>query len=665
MLRDSLPVSTLPKTAVTPFPATETTSPCTSPQDHELLERWNSTQRTFPRDRCIHELVSEQARVSPGALGIASPERKLRYDELERLSNRLAHFLRQRGVGPEVCVGLLAGRSPEMIVGALGILKAGGAYVPLDPLYPQERIAFLLRDAGVDMVLVQPEAAGVLPGNLQDVGVESVMIGLGAGAFAGFSAELPSSGVTAATLAYVIYTSGSTGQPKGVEITHASLLNLVFWHCETFGVTPADRATLLSSPGFDASVWETWPYLAVGASLHLPGDSARLSPEALRDWLQEQAITISFAPTALAEPLVRLPWKRDAALRFLLTGADVLHQGPPAGLPFEFVNDYGPTECTVVAISGPVSPHGAEEGAPSIGRPIANTEAWILDQNLQPVPIGQVGELFISGAGLARGYRNRPELTAERFLTRSLGGDQSGNGGGRRVYRTGDIARFLPDGQIAFVGRADSQIKIRGYRIEPDEVVRALNRHPGVDASAVFADETRDASKAESENTAAEKRLVAYFVPAPGAAPQERELVEHLRVILPEYMIPTAFVSIAALPLTAHGKIDRQALLAAQPVRTRIPEDEYMAPRTAVEERLAAILSSLMSLERVSIHENFFLLGGHSLLGTQVIARIRDSFGVELPLRSLFDAPTVADLSAEIERLIVAKLESGEAGGSK
>ena len=670
-IRGSSLLNALPKPAVAPFRKTESASFGAPLQDAGLLERWNSMQRPVPLDRCIHELVAEQARASPGAPAVVCAERTFRYDELERLSNRLAHLLRQRGVGPEVCVGLLAERSPEMIVGALAILKAGGAYVPLDPSYPAERIAFLLRDADVGIVLVQPGAENSLPGGLRTPEIESVMIDLGADALVEFSAEAPVSGVTPKNLAYVIYTSGSTGQPKGVEITHANVLNLIFWHWEAFGVSPEDRATLLSSPGFDASVWETWPYLAAGASLYLPEDSARLSPEALRDWIQEKAITISFAPTALAEPLVRLSWKSDAALRFLLTGGDVLHQRPPAGLPFEFVNNYGPTECTVVATSGRVSPQGSEEGLPSIGRPIANTEAWILDESLQLVPIRQPGELFISGAGLARGYRNRPDLTAERFLTHTPGDVLGGSEKVRRMYRTGDLARFLPDGQIAFLGRADSQIKIRGHRIEPDEVSLALNRHPGVAGSAVVASEgaegegapTGDAAEGSS---AREKRLVAYFVCSPGASPpKERDLMEYLRAILPEYMIPSSFVSLEALPLTPHGKIDRRALAAMQPTRARSADPEYIAPRTPIEERLAAILASLMGLERVSVHENFFLLGGHSLLGTQVIARIRDSFGVELPLRSLFDAPTVADLSAEIERLILAKLETSSADGSR
>jgi surfactin family lipopeptide synthetase A len=303
----------------------------------------------------------------------------------------------------------------------------------------------------------------------------------------------------------------------------------------------------------------------------------------------------------------------------------------------------------VVATSGEVSPGSEAEELPSIGRPIFNTEAWILDEQMQLTPIGEPGELFISGAGLARGYRNRPDLTAERFLPHPFHKNQ-------RIYRTGDLARYLPDGQIAFLGRADDQIKIRGFRIEPGEIVLALNRHAGVRESVVIA----------REEVRGERRLVAYFVAASGAAPSENELAEHLRGLLPEYMVPTAFVALPALPMTSHGKIDREALPSPDALRAeREREDEYIAPRTPVEERLSEILASLMGLERVSVHENFFLLGGHSLLGTQVIARVRDSFGIEMPLRSLFDAPTVADLSSEIERLIVEKLESGQAGSSK
>jgi amino acid adenylation domain-containing protein len=572
--------------------------------------------------------------------------RELRYHDLELRSNRLANLLRQRGAGPEICVGLCANRSPELIVAALAILKCGGAYVPLDPSYPAARIAHILRDAGVQIVVVQPETARLLP----EGAWETVVVDPRAGDLAAYSSAAPSSEVTPANLAYVIYTSGSTGQPKGVEITHASLLNLIFWHQQTFHVTAEDRATLLTSPGFDAAVWETWPYLAAGASLHLPEESARLSAEMLRDWLVDNAITISFAPTVIAERLLRLPWPPQTALRTLLTGADTLNGRPPASLPFKFFNNYGPTECTVVATSGDVAaedgPTNGNNQRPSIGRPIANTEAWILDADLRPVPVGSPGELCISGVGLARGYRNRADLTAERFV--------SNPSDGTRIYRTGDRARFLADGQIAFMGRMDDQIKIRGFRIEPAEIVMALNRHPAVAESAVMV----------REETTGEQRLVAWMVPSGGAPATESMLADYLRESLPEYMIPTAFISLAALPLTSHGKLDQDALRAADSM-SHEGEREYIAPRTPVEERLAAILGLLMGLERVSIHENFFLLGGHSLLGTQVIARVRDSFGIELPLRSLFEAPTVADLSSEIERLILRKLEATRGDGSQ
>ena len=501
------------------------------------------------------------------------------------------------------------------------------------------RAGYILQDARVRVVVAQPETARMLPAG----DWETVVVDPRAGDLATYSSAGPSVSVTADNLAYVIYTSGSTGRPKGVEISHASLLNLVCWHQQAFQVTAEDRATLLTSPGFDAAVWETWPYLAAGASLHLPEESARVSPEILRDWLVDNGITISFAPTVIAERLLRLSWPERTALRRLLTGADTLSSRPPSNLPFRFFNNYGPTECTVAATSGEVTP-GNDPGngngePPSIGRPIGNTEAWILDSDLRPVEDGIPGELCISGAGLARGYRNRPDLTAERFVPNP-------SDGGRRIYRTGDRARRLPDGQIAFMGRLDSQIKIRGFRIEPAEIVMALNRYPGVTESAVIA----------REEIPGEKRLVAYIVPAPSAAVTESALTVYLRETLPEYMIPTAFVSLDALPLTSHGKLDREAL---PTLVSAISQEgrEYIAPRTPVEERLAAILGSLMGLERVSIHENFFLLGGHSLLGTQVIARARDAFGIELPLRSLFDAPTVADLSSEIERLILKKLE--------
>jgi amino acid adenylation domain-containing protein len=450
-------------------------------------------------------------------------------------------------------------------------------------------------------------------------------------------------GVTPENLAYVIYTSGSTGQPKGVQITHDSLLNLVFWHQRTFGISAADRASQVASPGFDAAVWELWPYLTAGASVHLADDGVRSDPEPLRDWLVSHGINIAFVPTPMAELMITLPWPCETALRVLLTGADTLHTYPPSTLPFALVNNYGPTECAVVATSGPIPSDVREDLLPSIGRPISNVQIYILDEKLHQVPVGVPGEIHIAGAGLGRGYLNAPELTAQKFIPNPF--DPKPNG---RLYKTGDLGCYLPDGQIAFRGRIDEQIKIRGYRIEPNEIVSLLAKHPTVQASAVLA----------RENASGDMQLVAYIVPRAGSSPTDKLLREFLNSQLPEYMVPAAFVRIDSLPVNANGKIDHSVLPAPNDSNCLRGDIAYIAPRTAVEQRIAEIVAPLLGLDRVSVEDNFFMLGGHSLLGTQVIARTRDTFDVQLSLRSLFEAPTIEGVAAEVERLLHLRLEA-------
>jgi acyl-CoA synthetase (AMP-forming)/AMP-acid ligase II/acyl carrier protein len=376
--------------------------------------------------------------------------------------------------------------------------------------------------------------------------------------------------------------------------------------------------------------------------VHIPDEDARIDPEQLRDWLVAQGISISFLPTPLAERVMGLEWPPQTALRVLLTGGDVLHRYPSAGLPFRVVNNYGPTENTVVATSGEVTASARPGRLPSIGRPIANVQVHILDESLRPVPVGMVGEVYIGGAGLARGYLNRPELTAERFVTTSCG-----DCGTERLYKTGDLARYLPDGSIDFRGRIDQQIKIRGFRVELGEIEAVLGEHPAVQTSVVVA----------HENGVDSKRLVAYLVPAPGFNPTAPDLRAFLGTKLPDYMVPTTFVRLEALPLTAHGKVDRAAL--PDPDISDLGLDAtFVAPRTPVEEGLTEIVATLLGLEQVGIADHFFMLGGHSLLATQVIARVQDAFGVDLILRTVFEAPTVAELAREIERLILDKVET-------
>jgi amino acid adenylation domain-containing protein len=588
-----------------------------------------------PGTPCVAELVAQQAVANPGGIAVSAGHEALSYAELDRLANRLANYLRSLGVSRDAAVGLYLERAPAMVVTALAILKAGGAYIPLDPNQPLERLAFMLRDSEARVVVSTTALAERLPaGSWQVVALDG-----DAEKIAAQPESQPAVTVKPEDLAYIIYTSGSTGQPKGVELVHSGLSNLVAWHQRAFRVSSTDRASALASLGFDASVWELWPYLASGASVDIPEERVRSDAKALRDWMVLQGITVSFAATAMAESLMQLEWPKTAALRFLLTGADTLKKYPSSSLPFVLVNNYGPTEGTVVSTSGVVAADSSANQAPSIGRPIDGVEIHILDDRQQPVADGTTGELYIGGAGLARGYRNRPDLTAERFIQNPFSAEPNA-----RLYRTGDLARRLPDGQIAFLGRIDEQVKIRGYRVEPSEIATVLGQHSAVRSSVVIA----------REDARGEKELVAYLVLAPGAELNAGELREHLRKRLPDYMVPGEFVSIESVPVNANGKLDRAALPSSSGNRH---SEAYVGPRTAVEEELVKILAPLLKLERVGVNDNFFLLGGHSLLGTQLIARISETFGVDLTLLKLFDHPTVAEMSVEIEDLILARVQ--------
>ncbi|MGA7928369.1 MAG: non-ribosomal peptide synthetase [Candidatus Sulfotelmatobacter sp.] len=580
--------------------------------------------------RYVPQLVV--VRAGPQEPALVADNEVITYAELDRRSNRLAHCLRGLGVERDTLVGICLERSVSWVISSLAIMKAGGAYLPLEPGYPTERLAFMLNDAHTPLLLTQQRLGERLRGNWQTLDVDDLLA-------SDYPVTWTDRGdITGDDLAYVIYTSGSTGRPKGVQITHDSLLNLVLWHQQAFGVKAGDRATQLASPGFDAAAWEVWPYLAAGASVHMVADVVRNQPTSLRDWLVAHGITITFVPTPLAERMITLPWPRHTALRFLLTGADTLHGYPPSGLPFTLVNNYGPTECTVVASSGAVPSNECPSELPSIGSPIANTEIHILDEQMRRVPVGTTGELYIGGAGVARGYINHVELTAERFISNPFSSNSKD-----RLYRSGDLGRYLPNGQIAFVGRIDDQIKIRGYRIEPSEIIAALNRHSEIAASHVVA----------SEDPLQNKQLVAYLVPRYGSQLSYRALRDFLGKLLPDYMIPSIFVLLESLPVTANGKVDRERL--PRPDAANLLEEAATLPQTGLEPQVAAILASLLKLKHVDINDNFFLLGGHSLLGIQVIARIYETFGIELPLYRLFEAPTVAELSSEIDRLLLAK----------
>jgi acyl-coenzyme A synthetase/AMP-(fatty) acid ligase/acyl carrier protein len=411
---------------------------------------------------------------------------------------------------------------------------------------------------------------------------------------------------------------------------------LVLWHQRAFEIIPKDRAPFMAAVGFDAAVWEIWPYLTAGASLHLLSEKSIYTvPQSLQNWFLEQRITIGFVPSPLAEQMLRLDWPREAPIRIMLTGADTLHEYPSPKLPFQLVNNYGPTECTVVATSGIVESVRHIGRLPSIGKPIDNMQVYILDANLAPVPVDRLGEIYIGGAGVARGYRNDPQLTTQKFIRNPFGSNPED-----RLYRTGDFGYFLEDGRIAFAGRADDQVKIRARRVQTDEIVAVLSRHPAVQASAVV----------PREDATGNRFLAAYVIAKPESELTSRDLREFLRTFLPEFMVPTMFVQIDELPLTSHGKIDRQAL-PAPTCENALRDEIFTPPRTELETQVEAIITGLLGTNDLGVNDNFFMLGGNSFLGVQLIARVRETFGVEVPLRTLFEAPTIAGLSAHIAQL--------------
>lgn len=587
-------------------------------EEHQLLRELNETGRTYQPARCVLELFAEIAARTPEAVAVADEKQQWTYAELDQRSNALAHRLRALGIGPESRVAVLLERSCEFVLAMLAAMKAGAAYVPLDPQHPAERILFILRDVGAAAVVSVDHLAKDIAGTDAQI---ILLDGQNAGAEPATPLPLE---ITNDNLAYVIYTSGSTGTPKGVAVTHSGLMNLVRWHHETYGVRAADRASQVAGQSFDASTWEVWPYVTAGASLHVAPAAVVKTPELLVSWLVQNKISISFLPTPLAEAVLAESWPETCALRCLLTGGDRLHAVTPKNFPFVLANHYGPTEYSVVATSSTVN----TESTPPIGRPIANTELYVLDRTLKPVPIGVEGELYLSGAGLARGYWQQPSLTAERFLPNPFSRNK-----GARLYRTGDLVRYLPNGELEFRGRIDGQVKVRGYRIELGEIETVLRRHPRV----------REAVVQLNECSRAEAGLVGYVVFSEvngnGAV---TDLTGYLRERLPEYMVPSEFVVLPELPTNSSGKIDRNAL--PDPVALTASRPAFVAPRNENEAVVAKIWAEVLGVNRVGVEDNFFTLGGHSLLATRILSRVNNALQVEIPLDSLFRGGTVAHL---------------------
>ncbi len=581
------------------------------------------------------ERIGTFAQLLPNHVALVDGDATWTYSQLNRRTNQLANLLVQRGVGTDVAVGLLLDRSADFVLAALAVLKAGGAYVPMDAATPADRVAFTLRDAGaVVLITHRNKSANVPAGEWQVIDLDASKTEIAATSDAAIDADYADT-----NLAYVVYTSGSTGRPKGVEITHANVLNLIHWHNTSFGVTSSDHATQIGGLGFDVTAWELWPHLTAGATLHIAPESARRAPTELRDWMVQHKITVSFTPTVLAEQLLQLSWPAETSLRYLLTGGDVLSRRPAVGLPFELVNNYGPAECTVVSTFGTVRTETDDAARlPSIGRAIPNATILLLDESLRAVAAGEVGELCIAGKLVGRGYRNNAELTAERFANYTAPGGET-----MRIYRTGDQARFLANGEIAFVGRIDEQVKIRGYRIELGEINAWLSQHPAVAACAASVRKREDVPE-----------LVAYLVLKNNAAPSATELSEFIAAHVPSYMVPARYVRIASLPVTTNGKLDHAALPVPSEqnsLETKIAATAPAAVAGDVESRINTMVAGLLGLPAVKRDDNFFLLGGHSMLGVQLVAKLRDAFGVKLPLRKLFSAPTVAALSAEVGKM--------------
>ncbi|AUB35489.1 Non-ribosomal peptide synthetase component F [Nostoc flagelliforme CCNUN1] len=611
----------------------------TASEQQQLLFEWNDTHTEYPQHQCIHQLFEAQVERTPDAVAVVFEDQQLTYRELNNRANQLAHYLRTLGVYEEVLVGLCLERSLEQLVSILAILKAGGAYLPLDPTYPQQRLSYLLADAQVQIVLTQQSLLVILPNNLEQV----ICWDTDAQQIAQQAVTTLNNLTAPENVAVVFYTSGSTGIPKGVVMTHQGLVNYGLAALSTLELNDSDRFLQLASSSFDVFLEEILPTLLAGAVVVLPHEPNAIAATQLHQLISQQQVTVMELTTAhwheWVSQLVSFATSPPSSLRLVLVGGETilpehLHSWQQFHLPL--IHVYGLTETTITStmyqlppdISIPPSGYKL-----SIGRPLPNTTVYLLDEQLQPVPVGVPGEVYIGGTGLSRGYLHRPQLTAERFIPNPWGSLP-----GERLYKTGDVGRYLADGNIEFLGRRDQQVKLRGFRIELAEVEAVLSQHPSVQQTVVFV----------QEDIPDNKRLVAYVVTVNDSQLSTVQLRQYLKEKLPEYMIPGAFVFLDTLPLTPNGKVDRRSL----PAPESRPELEvsFVAPRTPIEQMLADIWADVLGVEQVGIDDNFFTLGGHSLLATQLISRVRNIFQVELPLRSLFEATTIASLSQYIQQ---------------
>ncbi|HYX14919.1 MAG TPA: amino acid adenylation domain-containing protein [Nostoc sp.] len=602
----------------------------TEGERQQLLIDWNDTKKSYPNSKCFHQLFEAQVEKTPNAIALVFGNQQLSYKELNIRSNQLAHYLKKIGVKAESLVGICVERSsetlpeasPEMIIAILGIFKAGGAYLPLDPSYPQERLNFMLKDAQVSILLTQEK----LLQHFTEFSNQIISLDKDWASITQHSRENPNSCVRLENLAYVIYTSGSTGQPKGVLIEHRGLSNLAAEQIEVFNLQPSNRILQFASLSFDASIFEIVMALGTGATLYLANKESLLPQKALLQLLREKAIThVTLPPAVLAVlPTQSLPVLQTIICAGESCSEDIIKRwwNPNRRL----FNAYGPTEATVWSTVAEIK---SVTEKPPIGRPIANIEIYILDKYLQPVPVGILGELYIAGDGLARGYLNCPELTAKKFIPNPFNGKK-----GARLYKTGDLARYRADGNIEFLERIDNQVKIRGFRIELSEVETVISQHNNVEKAIVVA----------QGNLYDNKHLVAYIVPNSAQKPTIIELRQFLKGKLPEYMIPKAFVILDSLPLTANGKVDHYALKAID-TQSRSIDKAFIAPRTQTESTLAKIWAEVLNVEHIGIHDNFFDLGGNSLLAIRLLDQINKQFERDLPLSNLFLNQTIESLA--------------------
>lgn len=630
-------------------------------EQQQLLVDWNSTARAFPEDRCFHQLFERQVEQTPDATAVVfvaqSPEandfkQALSYRNLNVLANQLAQHLRTLGVGRaanEMIVGVYAERSLALIVALLGIFKAGGAYLPLDPAYPTDRLEFMVQDAQVAVIVTQPHLVERLPAAAQKAQI--ICLDPTWHMVEGYSTANPAWPVLPEQVAYVIYTSGSTGKPKGVLVEHRGLTNLAVAQSRAFAVQPTSRVLQVASLNFDASISEIVMALCCGATLYLAPQSALLPGPPLTHLLQGQAIThVTLTPSALAV----LSADAFPHLAVLITAgeacsADLVNRWAKGR---RFFNAYGPTENTVCATIMECSgtPYAAGEQAPPIGRPLDNVQVYILDEQRQPVPIGVSGELYIGGIGVARGYLNRPELTAERFIDDNLGAvevglptagtiaTQNAKRKTQKLYKTGDLVRYLPDGNIEFLGRIDQQVKVRGYRIELGEIEAQIKAHPGVQDAVVVV-----------QGEGAASRLAAFWVPNSTTTITADDLRRQLAASLPEYMVPGLWTALAQLPITPNGKVDRRALSSHTPPLGGETTANFIAPRNQSEQELAALWADVLQLPRVGVEDDFFTLGGHSLLAVRLLSQIEQQYGQRIPVASFLQGATVAQLAALLQ----------------